>query len=287
MTCHSRILLERRVVLAHKLSPIRWQALLFLNNLQLITIIALYIPCDNLLMILFFECFDYYFPFFGWQMLFEFSFKYDWRPFLQNFNVIFVVLAWGSQRALGAPLFNQHHFGLQVNSCLLQVNEPFLLELTPNLFLHCVLRIDWIIINILLLVLLQVFFLWQGLWICCKRSSWTLFLIISFPWILVGTILLVAVFHFIRRGLLLYLLILLLCWRPISPSTIKYQIVLNVVRSLIEVFNLKLSLWFFGFNREIKWLSSIIVIMGRLKVRRIVFVVALRWISLSWGWHFI
>jgi hypothetical protein len=238
-------------------------------------------------MILFFECFDYYFPFFGWQMLFEFTFKYDWRPFLQNFNVIFVVLAWGSQRALGAPLLDQHHFGLQVNCCLLQVNEPFLLKLTPNLFLHCVLRIDWIIINILLLVLFQVLFLWQGLWICCKRSSWTLFQIISFPWILVGTILQVAVFHFIWRGLLLILLILLLRGRAISPSPIKDQIVLYVIRSLIKVFYLKLSLWLFGFDSEIEWLPSIIVILGRFKVGRIVFVVALCWISLAWGWHFI
>lgn len=220
-------------------------------------------------------------------MLFEFSFENNWGSFLQNLNMIFVVLAWRSQCTLWAPLLNKHHIRLQVNSRLLQIIEPFLFKLTPYLFLHCVLRINWVIITILLLVLLQVFFLWHRWWISSKRSSWTLFQIISFPWILVGTILQVAVFHLIWRGLLLILLILLLRGRAISPSPIKDQIVLYVIRSLIKVFYLKLSLWLFGFDSEIEWLPSIIVILGRFKVGCIVFVVALRWISLAWGWHFI
>ena len=105
-TRDSWILLERRVELAHKLSPIRRHALFLLNYLQRVPIVALNIPSDYLLMILFFECFDYYLSFLGWQVLFKFSFEYYWGPFLQNFKVIFVVLAWGSQCTLWTSLFN-------------------------------------------------------------------------------------------------------------------------------------------------------------------------------------
>lgn len=52
---------------------------------------------------------------------------------MQNFKVIFEVLTGWSECALGAPLLQKHHIGLEVNCRLLQMNKPFLLELTPNL----------------------------------------------------------------------------------------------------------------------------------------------------------
>ena len=165
--------------------------------------------------------------------------------------------------------------------------KPFLFELTPNLLFHCVLRVNWVLIAVLMLILLQVLFLGEGLGISSKGSSWTLFLIIFFSWILIGAILLIAGFYFIRWGLLLILLILLLCRRSISSCPVKHQIILNVVRPLIKVFNLKLRLLLFGFHCKIQRLPPFFVIIWWLKVSCVVFVVALRWISLSWSRHFI
>jgi hypothetical protein len=53
--------------------------------------------------------------------------------------VIFVVLAGRGECALGAPLLAEHHLGLQGHCRLLQVDEPFLLELAPDLIFHGVL----------------------------------------------------------------------------------------------------------------------------------------------------
>jgi hypothetical protein len=72
-------------------------------------------------------------------VLFEFPFDYYRGALLKNLYVIFVVLAGRGECALGAPLLAEHHLGLQGHCRLLQVDEPLLLELAPDLIFHGVL----------------------------------------------------------------------------------------------------------------------------------------------------
>lgn len=109
-------------------------------------------------------------------MLLEFTFEYYRGTLLKYFNVTLVVLARWSQCALGASLVQKHHIRLEIDCRLLQIQKPFLLELTPDLFLRRILRIDRVlIVVVILMILFQVLFLRQWRGISHKRSSRSLF----------------------------------------------------------------------------------------------------------------
>lgn len=127
--------MHRVLLRVHLLSPTRVLAdvTLVVQHL-LILLIQLLLEKELLRLLLLSESLDDDLPLLGRQVLLEARPEHHVRPVLDDLLGTRVVLAGRLERALGAPVVEEH-VALQVDCRLLQLVEPLLLQLLPDLLL--------------------------------------------------------------------------------------------------------------------------------------------------------